>query len=397
MPEIVWNPLTDKPVACAPERSRRPGARVAPAASHKLPEPGGSSAGTGSAAESTFAEGSTEEGVGSSTGSPTRHPEHESHREQAVETASRPETVPACPLCEGNEKLTPPEVYAAAPDPRRLPDTGGWTVRVVPNLFPIVEGYGRGHEVVVHSPLHKTSLSELDAAEIEAISDAWRARLDAAASERTCRFFMAGINEGRDAGASLVHSHSQVFWLDLLPPVAASEMRSLARRSQCPICRQVRQPRSPHSILEDDGLYAFVPPWSETAYEVLLGPTDHSHDFGSEGRVLAGILRVVRELVAALADTTSEYESACRRELSGSVSSPVAAHTDRATASAPVPFNLVVHTGLPHRSPGSHAFHWHAHFYPRLQVVASIELGTGMGVCPLDPAEAAARYREKLR
>lgn len=398
MPEIVWNPLTGKPVACAPERSRRPGARVVPAASHGRPEAGEPSAGTGSPSASGSTKGSTEDGVRSSTSTPTGQPEREQNHEQAGEGASRSETVPACPLCEGNEQLTPPEVYAAAPDASRRPDTPGWVVRVVPNLFPIVEGPGRRHEVVVHSPFHKTSLTELDPAEIQATCEAWRARLEAAASEQHCRFFMVGINEGRDAGASIAHSHSQVFWLDLLPPVAASEMRSLARRSKCPICRQVQQSRSPHSILEgDDGLFAFVPPWSETAHEVLMGPTEHSRNFSSESHILGRILRIVPDLAAALASGAAGPGPVSRRETSGPVPSQGAAHAGEVTGRAMAPFNVVVHTGLPRQSSSSHGFHWHAHFYPRLQVSASIELGTGMGVCPLDPAEAAARYRESLR
>ena len=40
-----------------------------------------------------------------------------------------------CPFCEGRETDTPPEVYAAGA-PEREPDSPGWGVRVVPNLFP---------------------------------------------------------------------------------------------------------------------------------------------------------------------------------------------------------------------------------------------------------------------
>src|SRR2546430_136721 len=43
----------------------------------------------------------------------------------------------ACPFCPGNEHLTPPEVYRTGDG---APDTPGWRVRVVPNLYPIVGG-----------------------------------------------------------------------------------------------------------------------------------------------------------------------------------------------------------------------------------------------------------------
>ena len=39
------------------------------------------------------------------------------------------------PFAPGHEDQTPPEVYAVRPDGGG-PDTPGWTVRVVPNLYP---------------------------------------------------------------------------------------------------------------------------------------------------------------------------------------------------------------------------------------------------------------------
>ena len=71
----------------------------------------------------------------------------------------------SCPFCEGNESMTPPEIMAL----------GG--VRVVPNMYPAlrVEGNlerrGHGmydlmsgvgaHEVVIESPRHHVSLTDL--------------------------------------------------------------------------------------------------------------------------------------------------------------------------------------------------------------------------------------------
>src|SRR5206468_640468 len=47
-----------------------------------------------------------------------------------------PELDPATdPFAEGNEDHTPPEVYAVRPNGGAA-DTPGWTVRVVPNLYP---------------------------------------------------------------------------------------------------------------------------------------------------------------------------------------------------------------------------------------------------------------------
>ena len=105
----------------------------------------------------------------------------------------------ACPFCEGHESETPPETLALA-EHEREPDTPGWQVRVVPNLYPLfVErqatarttppfetgpAYGR-HEVVVHTPRHVLSIADLTEAELEAVATAWRLRAESA---RRCRF-----------------------------------------------------------------------------------------------------------------------------------------------------------------------------------------------------------------
>src|SRR5439155_24309763 len=107
----------------------------------------------------------------------------------------------SCPLCEGREHETPPEVYAVRPSgPANGP---GWTVRVVPNKYPLlapesggdppaslehgrgdpdllVSGPARGnHEVIVHDPQHHLSLGDLGPDQFSAAIAAWRARLSA--------------------------------------------------------------------------------------------------------------------------------------------------------------------------------------------------------------------------
>src|SRR5918996_6218762 len=86
--------------------------------------------------------------------------------------AARPHTFPPppradtitadeCPFCPGNERLTPPEVYRTGGGG---PDTPGWRVRVVPNLYPIVgapDGVAGAHEVVIFTTDHGRSFGML--------------------------------------------------------------------------------------------------------------------------------------------------------------------------------------------------------------------------------------------
>ena len=83
------------------------------------------------------------------------------------------EELDSCPFCEGREDRTPPETLALPA--REPPDSPGWRVRVVPNLYPAFER----QEVVVHSRDHKRSFAELDDEEVAFVADAWRLRRDA--------------------------------------------------------------------------------------------------------------------------------------------------------------------------------------------------------------------------
>ena len=81
-------------------------------------------------------------------------------------------------------------------------------MRVAPNLYPALEH----QEVVVHSPRHVRTFAELDDDEIAAVAEAWQARGEAA-RDAGFDYQHALVNEGRAAGSSLPHSHSQLAWL----------------------------------------------------------------------------------------------------------------------------------------------------------------------------------------
>src|SRR5262249_7651007 len=137
--------------------------------------------------------------------------------------AARPHTFPPparggastpdeCPFCPGHEKMTPPEVYRAGEGEA---DTPGWRVRVVPNLYPIVDGTDPGpgetgaHEVVVLSPSHTDSFAQLDERQavqvLTVLRDRSRFHLGAGHT-----FVQVAINHGRAAGASIEHPHAQL-------------------------------------------------------------------------------------------------------------------------------------------------------------------------------------------
>jgi UDPglucose--hexose-1-phosphate uridylyltransferase len=256
----------------------------------------------------------------------------------------QPGELDECPFCEGREDRTPPEVLALSAQ-GRAPNTPGWTVRVVPNLYPALEW----QEVVVHSPEHVRTFADLDDPQLEAIAEAWHRRREQAHGEGFA-YVHAIVNEGRPAGASLPHSHSQLVWLREAPPEVAAEEPNL-RREPCALCRLVAEQREGGALLvtQRNQISILAAPAGRAPYELLIAGR-HSPGSGFVG----GALELLREGIRRL------------HALEG-----------------PVAWNAWLHDNA----------HPHIEVVPRLTVFAGVELGAGIWVNPLAPERAAEMLR----
>ena len=245
-----------------------------------------------------------------------------------LEPPPDPRELDDCPYCAGREDRTPPETL-------RLPAEGAWQVRVVPNLYPAFER----QEVVVHAPHHVRSIADLSDDALALVAEAWRLRSAAAAAEGFA-YVHAIVNEGRIAGSSLPHTHSQLVWLRESPPAVVGE-------------GQMDGVTDGEVVLEREGLVAVCPDASAVAYEARIATAEREENaFASS--LLAPALQLAAEMLRRLRAVEPE-----------------------------APANLWLHDGP----------WWHIHVVPRLTVAAGIELGAGIHLNPLPPAEAAARLR----
>jgi UDPglucose--hexose-1-phosphate uridylyltransferase len=226
----------------------------------------------------------------------------------------------SCPFCAGHEDRTPPQTLV-------LPAEGRWRIRVVPNLYPALDR----QEVVVHTREHARSIAELDNDQLALVTQAWQERRRAESDG----YLHALINEGREAGSSLPHTHSQLAWLPSAPPP--------------------EPPQRGETILEGEGLIAWCPWVSRLPYESAIAPVAPEPD-GLTSALLADALQLLAELVRRL------------HALEGAV-----------------PLNVWLH---------NHATGWRLVLLPRLTVLAGLELGAGVYVNTLLPEEAAKRLRE---
>lgn len=291
-----------------------------------------------------------------------------------------------CPLCPGHEADTPPEVLASA-DRERAPDTPGWRVRVVPNKFPAVcempfttskqgiyewmSGSGR-HEIVIETPEHVAGLQGQSPEQVAEVLRIWSKRYRQLKLDPRWRYVQVFKNVGLTAGASLEHSHSQIFAIPFIPEEICRELEGMAvyyrNTGRCIFCDMIAQELKDGRRLvhEEKGFISFAPFASRFPGEVWIAPREHVPDFAA--------METPRQL-RELAETLLVVFQGLGRVFGDP------------------PYNLVLHTA-PTGVPNAAHFHWHFEILPRLTVTAGFELGTGCYINPLIPEETAARLRD---
>ncbi|MGB3099689.1 MAG: hypothetical protein WBB30_10400 [Solirubrobacterales bacterium] len=315
---------------------------------------------------------------------------------------SSPDAAETCPFCEGREDRTPPEVWAERPGGGE-PDTPGWSQRSVPNLYPALSGeiadlprggpresglssaadplssssrssapqlFGSApalgaHEVIVNTPAHHTRLIELGGAGIAAALAAWRRRV--AAHAELAAYVHLIVNEGPLAGASLEHSHAQLYALPFVPvAVARQRERFTAYHERTMgghlledlIVEEVR--RRERLVGVDSEAVLFCPWASGSPFAMRLVPRSREPRFEADDRGAAMLTTAFRALEGVFGVAPQ--------------------------------LNLWVRTA----PRGSEEFHWYLDLVPRLTVRAGFELGTGVDINVYPPERAAADLRAAL-
>jgi UDPglucose--hexose-1-phosphate uridylyltransferase len=309
----------------------------------------------------------------------------------AGERSGRPGGAPTCtpadpidperdPFAEGHEGQTPPELYALRPG-GGPPDSPGWTVRVVPNLYPALTATngdhtkpaGRpelftaipatgAHEVIVNGPQPVLSLAELPAAQVATAMEVWRERMREHAQSSYVQLI---VNERREAGASLPHTHAQLYALDFVPADVARERERFGAYStrtmgqnllEDLVAEEVRLQERIVAI--DDDAVLMAPYGSRVPYQLMLAPRRPRARFEEDGPTGAALL----------------YEGLRR----------LARHLR-----ASPPLNLWIRTA----PRGAEHFCWRIDVLPRLTQLAGLELATGVNLNIVAPEDAAAQLR----
>jgi UDPglucose--hexose-1-phosphate uridylyltransferase len=284
------------------------------------------------------------------------------------------------PFAPGHEDRTPPELYT-------LPgENGSWRVRVVPNLYPALAAGdadpggdplagGRGepdlfasrpalgaHEVIVNAPDPVHSLAELQPGQVESAMEVWRERMR---FHGDASYVHVIVNEGKEAGASLPHTHAQLYALPFVPAAVARERERFTAYSDRTQGRNLLEDlvqeevkRRERVVAIDDEAVALCPFGARVPFHLQVVPRRPAARFSDEGPLGA---RMVHQALSRLG----------------------------AVLGALPPLNMWVRTA----PRDAERFCWRIEVMPRLAQLAGLEIGTGVHLNVLAPEDAAERLR----
>jgi UDPglucose--hexose-1-phosphate uridylyltransferase len=305
-----------------------------------------------------------------------KRPEDFIRGERAEEAV--PEFSLDCPFCPGNENETPPEIAANRTD-------GTWSLRVVPNKFPALVPVGEDereehsnffrrmnglgqHEVIIETQRHDVSLGRIDDEKALEIVTAYRDRYLILSTDKRLKLVKIFRNQGKAAGTSLVHPHSQIVATPVVPLHIRHRLEEATRffdnHGQCVFCRIIEMERKEQErVVMDEGDFIVIEPFAARfPFETWILPREHRATFGEiSDSELSGFARVLNRLLEKF------YRG---------LHNPA--------------YNMVIRTA-PSGEEGEEYYHWHVQIMPRLTTPAGFELGTGVFINTSLP-EATARF-----
>ncbi|HVT45853.1 MAG TPA: hypothetical protein VMT00_15860 [Thermoanaerobaculia bacterium] len=287
-----------------------------------------------------------------------------------------------CPFCPGNEGQTPPEIMRVGSEDR-------WNLRVVPNRYPAVRSDARrdhspaadelidaglddeidmpadgSHEVIVESREHTLSADGYSTEMLECIFDIYEqryaAQLDSSTPVRHVTIFK---NSSSMSGASILHPHSQLLSLPVVPARPAIELSQFARRAgDCPLCAQLGRNR----LFESGRFLVVAPHASRLPFQLLLAPRAHTPSFfplpAEPRRELAALLQMsLRALAARLGR---------------------------------IPFNWTIQTSPMELGLGRREFHSYLELFPRLTTIGGFEWSSSSFINIVPPELAVVELRD---
>jgi UDPglucose--hexose-1-phosphate uridylyltransferase len=273
-----------------------------------------------------------------------------------------------CYFCQGNEDTTPKEIG-------RIEEKGKWIIRWFPNKFPAVskEGnprfkkqsiYEHGnaygyHEIIVETNDHKKQFSDLSKEHITKILKVYMTRIKELSKKKGIKYVLVFKNQGRESGASLLHSHTQIVAYNKIPGLVQYESNKSLNGGKCEYCKIIKkESKSKRFVKQNKNFIAICPYASRFNYEVWIFSKKHinsTEEFNE--KQLIDLAEILRYLLVKVAKITDSY-------------------------------NFVIH-----QAPKGKDLHFHIEICPRIAKFGGFELVSGEIINSISPERATKYYK----
>lgn len=301
----------------------------------------------------------------------------------------------ACPLCVGNEHMTPPAVLLLQQiggevkrghDPPEGERPTNWLVRTIPNMYPAFTppqhpedalgifstadfGYAIGyHEVVVESPVHEENPADASLQQLELVIETYIDRFKALAAKSYVKYISIFRNYGLEAGASLSHAHSQIIAAPMIPTTIQEEKQAAdgyqKEHGKCAFCDIIeREVKTQRLIMENEDYAVIAPYGSINPMEFWVFPKRHAPNIAAltSGEVKS-LAQTLKTSLKALKDVVNDP-----------------------------PYNYGIHQTI------DEGYHWHLEVYPKLSTWAGFEKSTGVYINTVTPESAAEALKKAIK
>lgn len=266
-----------------------------------------------------------------------------------------------CIFCPGNEKLTPPATTQIG---------NPWKMRVIPNAFPALTpenkydlqrhnkyytfspGYGK-HEIIIETNDHNKKQWDYTEKEIQELLELYQTRTKEL-DKNDIRYVSVFKNYGPKGGASIVHEHSQIIAIPIIPSDIQEKIIATQKFMNCPYCEIVEnEKKSDRKCFENEDYAAFCPYAPIFNFEIWVLPKKHTGKMHNP-KALAEILK---KIFKKLGELNCSYDY------------------------------------FIHYSPKGHSLHWQMIISPRIATWAGFEYSTGTIINSVSPESAAKFYR----
>ena len=246
-----------------------------------------------------------------------------------------------------------------------IDEEGEWQVKAIDNKYPAlvtnIEEYQKNncdygkHEVLIETREHLRNFYDFNQHEFEKIIKMYKNRFIELDMDENVEYTIIYKNHLKSAGASKIHSHSQILSMSFIPPEIKREINTLKIDS---LWGEKR------IISENDSFELFIPEDSYLSGEMII-------ENRNSGRFNDINDKEIKELARSFKEVFNKIN-----EVYGTI-----------------PFNIYLHS-LP-KNIKSPKFKWHIHVIPRKGKFGGFELGTGLYINSLDLDEMYEKFCKK--